>query len=201
MIMSIITGTHIRKVHGPGDMDRFETQPMCFEVAEQVLQAAKVECCKREQEMISEAMHAVLIECSCLHLLWHRWPEPLACRLLCPSRPRRRDRLKPVRVRSIGSLVNPRPWLKPLLRIRLLGSVVNPRPLLKSLLMVRLLGSAVNLRPLLKSLLMVRLLPAPLLKPLAWLLRPMLCQSCPVERDARRVGAEAGRRKPKPRQR
>ena len=26
-------------------------------------------------------------------------------------------------------------------------------------------------------------------------------QSCPVERDARRVGAEAGRRKPKPRQR
>lgn len=46
-------------MYGPGNVDRFETQPMDIDVAEQVLQAAKVEFDKRELQMV-KAMHAVL---------------------------------------------------------------------------------------------------------------------------------------------
>ena len=49
-------------VHGPGDVDRFETLPMDDGVAEQVLEAAKVQLCKDEEKMLAQAMQ-YFVEC------------------------------------------------------------------------------------------------------------------------------------------
>ena len=50
-------------VHGPGDVDRFDTLPMDLTVADQVLEAAKVECRRHERKMCEETMQ-YYIECS-----------------------------------------------------------------------------------------------------------------------------------------